>query len=461
MAHTHDDTPPAQNPPAPGSRRPEITDAAANRSLSDALRLSFSVLRVAMVVLLLFFIISGVYSVDQNEVVVQTRFGKIVGDSENQVRRPGQLYFGLPEPLDRRIRVPTTEQTLSLDRDFWYARPPGAPVQGSPAKPSLDPAQDGSLLTGDQNIVHAQWTLTYRVDPNRAVDFVRNVGIVEDPDQNPLAKAEALVGMLSRQAIVEAVASIEADRFIGGTSQSDTIKSRIDSRLAELETGLEIVRFNVRSPELPGIVRPAYLAVTQAESERQQLIEEALRQREQLYSEAAGRAYPAALLALSLYEEATVAGDQERLTLIETAIDAMFNGTPTAEALAPVAEAVEDESVKQRIAAVADVSVIGGESRRVINEAQAFRTSIVQQTRADVERYLQLLPSYRQNPDLIKSRLMTEAMTAIFTDPTVETINLPASERMTVIDVGRDPAVLRAIEEANNRRLREQGAPRQ
>src|SRR5436190_20274143 len=51
----------------------------ANQSLADALRASFRVLKAVMLLLIVIFLFSGMFMVDQNEVVVLSRLGKPTG----------------------------------------------------------------------------------------------------------------------------------------------------------------------------------------------------------------------------------------------------------------------------------------------------------------------------------------------------------------------------------------------
>src|SRR5687768_7765630 len=49
----------------------------ANRSLAEALRLSFAILFIIMIALVVLFLFSGVYKVNENEVAVVLRFGEL------------------------------------------------------------------------------------------------------------------------------------------------------------------------------------------------------------------------------------------------------------------------------------------------------------------------------------------------------------------------------------------------
>ena len=70
---------------------------AAEKSLSEALRISFVILKVIMLVLVIFFLISGFRTVGSDELALVLRFGKIRGVGENRILKPG-LHWVFPYP---------------------------------------------------------------------------------------------------------------------------------------------------------------------------------------------------------------------------------------------------------------------------------------------------------------------------------------------------------------------------
>ncbi|HEX7010798.1 MAG TPA: hypothetical protein VF184_12515, partial [Phycisphaeraceae bacterium] len=90
----------------------------AQQSLSDALRVSFLILKAVMVVLLVLYLFSGVFSVTEGqEQAVRLRFGRIVGRPGQQVYERG-WHLGLPYPIERVIKVPVAPRQVSLANAF-------------------------------------------------------------------------------------------------------------------------------------------------------------------------------------------------------------------------------------------------------------------------------------------------------------------------------------------------------
>jgi modulator of FtsH protease HflK len=136
----------------------------AQQSLAEALRVSFGILKVAMLALLVAYAFSGTFSVGSNEVALRLRFGEYVGSPGERVLERG-TYLAAPFPIEQVVKVDTRPMTLSAREGILVSRQgvenrgddTGADPQLADAGP-LNPVYDGSLLTGDMNIAHARWT---------------------------------------------------------------------------------------------------------------------------------------------------------------------------------------------------------------------------------------------------------------------------------------------------------------
>jgi regulator of protease activity HflC (stomatin/prohibitin superfamily) len=102
----------------PGRPADEELDAA-GKSLSEALRISFIILKVIMIVLVVAFLLSGFVTVDSGEQALVLRFGKIQGVGEERLLGPG-LHWIFPYPVDEIVRIPVEEKVNLLVNSFWY-----------------------------------------------------------------------------------------------------------------------------------------------------------------------------------------------------------------------------------------------------------------------------------------------------------------------------------------------------
>ena len=357
----------------------------AQQSLAEALRVSFSILKVAMFAALVAYAFSGTFSVGSNEVAVRLRFGDYVGRPGERVLERG-TYLAAPFPIEQVIRVDTRPMTLSLDKEFWYqagqkdAGRTRDQIRNAHAGP-LNPLLDGSLITGDMNIVHARWTVTFRVtDP---VAYVTNVG------SRPLA--EELVRCAMQQGIVQAVAQLAADDLLKGIVNREAATGVAQRRLTEMATGLTIDRLTLDKVTAPASVMGSFDAVTTAETDRAQRIVAAQQDRARILGETAGEGSERLLALLDRYERAGETGDAASVALADREIDAAI-GELSLEGV-----------------------TLGGEVARIVNTAKTHRTQVVERVKADSQTFARLLPQYEQNPRIILSRLWEDARERILT----------------------------------------------
>jgi membrane protease subunit HflK len=142
-----------------------------SQALSEALRSSFVVVKIVMVILVFVFLGSGIFTVGPNQRAIILRLGRPVGDGEKALLGPG-LHASWPYPIGEFQRVSITGIQRVTSRAGWYAVTPEQELAGiePPAATTLNPAVDGYVLTADGNIVHTRATLTYKInDPIRYV----------------------------------------------------------------------------------------------------------------------------------------------------------------------------------------------------------------------------------------------------------------------------------------------------
>lgn len=411
--HTHDH-----------SHEPQVESMdAAQRSLSDALKVSFSLLKVAMIFLLVAYCLSGIFGVEENERAVRLQFGGIVGDDEGgRVYGPG-LHFGLPFPIGDHINIDIRPQTMSINKAFWYETQGNAATaeeRAAMARP-LDPMKDGSLLTGDANVVHARFEVVYVISERNLVDYVTNIG--------SKALAEQVVRTAAEHGVVHAIAKLPADELIAGRFDREAARRETQSVLDAMEAGIDISSFTAGQTTMPLTVVGAYQAVSNAESEKSQMIEAARKDYSRILSEAAGQAREDLYELVREYEQAAALNDREELAELDKAFEAAF-----------------DDEAGQTLRMPTDRGgkVIGGETARIINEANTYRTQTVETVKADAQTFKLLYEQYKANPRILLTRLLEDAREQVFTGD-VETIYAPTGN--LYIETNRDPDVQRQREE--------------
>ena len=231
---------------------------AGSRALEEALRSSFVIVKAVMFVLLVVFIFSGMKTVAPQEKAVILRFGKPLGAGAEQLLGPG-LHWAWPYPIDEVVTVPVTESHKLVSTVGWFATSGIADALDAqpPQQPTLNPANDGYVICGDGNIIHARATLRYRItDPIVYVfNFVGVTNILQDVLNNALLYAAA------HTTVDKAV--------VNDASFKEKIFSRVNEQIASLNLGITLEPGDVQVA-VPGFVQPDFKAVTDAGQELSQ-----------------------------------------------------------------------------------------------------------------------------------------------------------------------------------------------
>ena len=213
------------------------------KSLAKSLRVAFLLLLIGIIATLIYFVSgAGYFSVEPQEAVIVTRFGRIVGTYTS-----GGHWF-LPYPVNQFIRVKTSQQLLEVD----FA----AIESQTEESGSLQPGRDNYIITGDANIVHSSWTIAYRVDnPEKyylrllTPQFPVENGRVTPDDE--FTDADGMVGTrgpvtflrnLFRQAVITVTAESRVNDILyaGQSTYSEEVRREFTRLIAESDCGIVI-----------------------------------------------------------------------------------------------------------------------------------------------------------------------------------------------------------------------------
>jgi len=273
----------------------EMQDAG-SQALSEALRSSFTIVKIAMVLLVVLIFASGFFTVNPGEKAVILRFGKPLGEGPNMLLSAGRLYWAWPYPIDEVVRIPIAERQTVTSSVGWYAMtheqelafetlgtepPPGA---------SLNPAADGYVITADRNIIHARATVTYHIDDPRTAIFHFAAGTNH---QFNLAGVSNAVQNAINNALVTAAAQFNVDDVL--TRDRAGFKAAVERRAVEF---VERERLGVLIDpgqvqlwiEPPRQLAEVFKQVTDARQNRDKLISDATGDASRILSQAGATA---------------------------------------------------------------------------------------------------------------------------------------------------------------------------
>ena len=284
-AHDHDD----EDVSTP------IEDAG-SQALSESLKSSFLIIKILVVILVLFFFRTLIFTVPTHETAVVLRFGKPVQQDGSILLEPG-AHMALPYPIDEIIRIPREEVQTMESGAGWYLTSSilEAINQEPPAMPSFDPARESYTLTSDTNIIHVKVFLKYRIiDPEA---YVFNFASATNVLRNVLDSA---IFHASSQYTVDQALRLNILGF------QEEIVTRVQTLADSYGLGIAVEPSEIRA------IPPRYLQTAFDETQS------AAQERSAKISEAEG--FASSLLARAEGEaEAIVnAGNTEKLRLVET-----------------------------------------------------------------------------------------------------------------------------------------------
>jgi membrane protease subunit HflK len=217
---------------------PEAVDSG-SQALAEALRSSFAIVKVVMLLMVAAFFGSGFFQVGPSEKAVILRFGRPVGGGASVLLGPG-LHWSFPYPIDEVVKIPITEQQTVQSTTGWYFTTPEQELSGEelPAGPSLNPAIDGYAITADRNIVHTQVTLHYHIDD--PIAYIFNFASASNSIQNTL-----------NNALLFTAAKFKVDDIL--TRDVDGFREAVQARVSDLtdQEHLGIVIDNCQVHSIP------------------------------------------------------------------------------------------------------------------------------------------------------------------------------------------------------------------
>ncbi len=427
---------------ARGSQEVQGTEelmATANKSLADALAVTLKIVQLSMFVLFGLYLISGLQSVREGQQAIRLFFGKV----EASNLQPG-FQFSWPYPIGDLVKVDTGNESISLDSQFWPfvdEKNRGQSIDKLSKDPRLKPDNDGSLITADNALVHAQWLIRYhRLHPER---FAQNMLPPQKIGDREVNTEKEIVTAACCRGIVRAVAETKVEDLLNQASgktrrAAEAAKSIAQKQLDELQSGIQIEEFQLTAITAPMYVRDAFNSVQSAASKAQTAIEKAESDRNQLFNATAGEIEPYLVREIDAYELAVANKDDKARTMTLDRINAMLDGTPVT---------VDGQVIDGKTS---------GEVARMISEARQYKGEVVNKRRAELANFTAKLDQYRSNPSVMLHREWSEALTAFLDRDSVQLMVVPPSLRTLELQLTEDIQLAKKRETENRKKANEE-----
>ena len=394
---------------------------AAGKSLTEALSISFAILKVIMIVLVVAFLASGFKMVESDEQAIVLQFGKIRGVGEGRLLGPGP-HWVWPYPINEIVKIPVAKNINLAVNSFWYFQKqsellPQGPKNNIRVPAELDPVIDGYCITrsekqntadftgSDYNIVHSKWQLIYKInDPEK---FFKNVYVDDvQPGQSyseVMAKSiTPLLEKLVADVVVNAMVNYTIDEAISSEDRIPrNVKKLLQKKFDAIECGLTVVSVQLTDITWPRQVDRAFLNSIKSRQLSETLVSQARGYAENTLNEAAG---PVGLELLAAIKNETASKSEMELLW----------------------------------------SQLAGAAQKEIANARAYRTKVVETAKSNAEYLQKILPEYQKRPQLVIQQIYQDAIKQVLDNMDEKIIIQPtenAKSKEIRILLNRDPAI--------------------
>jgi modulator of FtsH protease HflK len=223
---------------------------------------------------------SGFFRVEPDELGVVLRFGKFQREAQ-----PG-LNYHLPYPIEAAL----TPQALRVNKiDIGFDLRRGSTMRDVP--------EESLMLTGDENIVDVDFSVLWKVMPNRVGDYLFNV---QSPESTVKAVAESAMRAVIGRSNIQAI-------LTGARQTIETaVQELMQKTLDEYGAGVQVQQVQLQKVDPPTQVLDAFRDVQAARSDLERAQNEAQTYANRVVPEARGRAAKV-IQDAEAYREQTVA----------------------------------------------------------------------------------------------------------------------------------------------------------
>lgn len=223
---------------------------------------------VAVILLIVGGLLTSFYTVQPDGQAVVKRFGKVV-----DTRGPG-LHFKLPYFIDQHYFVPT-ERVLKEEFGFRTR----AALDRTVYEKQPEHRNESLMLTGDLKVIDVEWVVQYRIENadqylHRVRDSVKTIRDISEAVMRRIVGNSLGSDVLTEKRVAVALMA----------------RDEIQEILSGFDMGIRVQTVELQDVTPPEPVKPAFNEVNEAEQERERLINEAEKRRNQVIPRAQGEA---------------------------------------------------------------------------------------------------------------------------------------------------------------------------
>ncbi len=223
-----------------------------------------------VLLLILIWLGSGIFIVKPDEAGVVLRFGAYTRTED------AGLHYHIPYPIET-VVLPNVSRVRQAEVGFRSTQNSGNFQQGR--NQAVD--DEGSMLTGDENIVNIQFNIQYNIKPDGAFDYLFNV-----------TQPDAVVKKAAEAAMREVIGRTTLDSALTGgrVDIQNKVTGLLQNILDRYQVGVQVVAVQMQDVQPPKDVQEAFKDVASAREDKQRLINMAEAYRQDILPKAQGTA---------------------------------------------------------------------------------------------------------------------------------------------------------------------------
>ncbi|OGV70015.1 MAG: hypothetical protein A3K19_11230 [Lentisphaerae bacterium RIFOXYB12_FULL_65_16] len=296
-----------------GRPKPDVKAESVGQGVQALVRtfhVLFFLLRLLIVVILAYLVFSGVFYVREHEAAMLFRFGELTKTDGKDILTSGKYYWAWPYPIDRVERIPAQRSITLTTPAFWPTQNPNqleAPKPNPEAEgQALRPGDGGYVVTGDANIMHMLWTVTYRVRDARRYylgffsDVAPSDAAMAQARKGPQRGAEAVIESVLANAVLQEVSAWSVEDVLvlsrgsvaegqGREGLGHAVERRLRLLLDKLDVGIEVQQVSLTEPQPPLATQGAFREVVDAAQDYRMELDNAQAYEKRVITEAEGR----------------------------------------------------------------------------------------------------------------------------------------------------------------------------
>jgi membrane protease subunit HflK len=226
---------------------------------------------LAIGALVLLWLASGVYKVEEGEQSAVTRFGRF-----DRIGIPG-LNYHLPEPIES-VTIERVNQSRRIEIGYRSSGKDRTGGIGSNSS-AKDISGESIMLTGDQNIVELNVDIMWHIS-----DISKYLFNVADPEETLKAASESAIREVIGNTPIASILSDQKQEI------TEKVEGLIQQTLDQYATGVEIEQVQLLKAEPPKEVIQAYRDVQTAKADKEKEINQAQSYNNDILPKARGEA---------------------------------------------------------------------------------------------------------------------------------------------------------------------------